>query len=81
MKTINEEARGGTRGTVPLVPKPRKGRQIMRYYNFTLATTIEYIEANTKTRLKDHSYENTISAVNAFMYKYLKNNILSPTNK
>ena len=47
----------------------------MRYYNFTLATTTEYIEANTKTRLKDHSYDNTISAVNAFMYKYLKNNI------
>ena len=47
----------------------------MRYYNFTLTTTTAYIEANTKTRLKDHSYENTIAAVNNFMYRYLKNNI------
>ncbi len=47
----------------------------MRYYNFTIATTTEYIEANTKTRLKDHSFENTISAVNTFMYKFLRNNM------
>ena len=47
----------------------------MRYYNFSLTTTTEEIEKNTKVNLRDFSYDGTISAVNLFMYKNLKNNL------
>lgn len=47
----------------------------MRYYNFALTTNSEQIEKKTKVNLRDYSYDNTICAVNLFMYKNLKNNL------
>ncbi|MCR4813234.1 MAG: AAA family ATPase [Lachnospiraceae bacterium] len=47
----------------------------MRYYRFALKTTVSYIEANSKVRLKDYSYDNTICAVNNYIYKKVQNGI------
>ena len=47
----------------------------MRYYNLTLKTNTAAIEKNTKVRLRDLYYDNAIGAVNAYMYKSLKNGV------
>ena len=47
----------------------------MRYYNLTLKTNTAAIEKNTKVRLRDLYYDNAIGAVNAYMYRNLKNGV------
>ena len=47
----------------------------MRYYNFTINSSTDYIDKNTKIRLRDYYFDNTIGAVNNYMYKNLTNNI------
>lgn len=46
----------------------------MRYYSFVLNTTIEEIEKNTKIKLRNYSYQDTLAAVNNYMYQNIKNN-------
>ena len=47
----------------------------MRYYEFTIITNSEKIQENTKVKLKEYSYNGSISAVNEFMYRTLRNGI------
>ena len=47
----------------------------MRYYEFTIITNSEKIRENTKVKLNEYSYNGSISAVNEFMYRTLRNGI------
>ena len=47
----------------------------MRYYNFVLNTNAEKIEAGSKIRLKEFSYDSAVNAFNVYMYRTLKNSI------
>lgn len=47
----------------------------MRYYNFVLKTTTKKIEEGSKIRLRDYDYDSAIGAMNAFLYKTIKNGI------
>ena len=47
----------------------------MRYFKVTFGTDSSKIEKNAKIKIRDYSYENTIDAVNNYMYRNLKNNI------
>lgn len=41
----------------------------MRYYNFALYTSADQIKEKTTINLREYAYENTIAAVNDYMYK------------
>lgn len=45
----------------------------MRYYNFALNASADQIKENTTINLREYAYENTIAAVNNYMYKRLDN--------
>ena len=47
----------------------------MRYYNFALYATSEEIKEKTTIKLRDYSYENTLSAVNNYMFRHLQNGV------
>ena len=47
----------------------------MRYYAFSLNTTAEQIEQNTKVKLREYCYDDTIAAVNDFMYRHVENDM------
>ena len=47
----------------------------MRYYTYVINSSSDYIEKNTKIRLRDYYYDNAIGALNTYMYKNLTNNI------
>lgn len=47
----------------------------MRYYNFALNAGAEQIKEKTTIHLREYAYENTIAAVNSYMYKNLKNDV------
>lgn len=48
---------------------------IMRYYGLTINTSAEKLEKNSIVRLKDYDYDNTICALNHYMYKNLTNGV------
>lgn len=52
-----------------------RGGSPVRYFKMALATTAEKIETNAKVRLRDYSYGSTISAVNSFMLKQMRNGL------
>lgn len=41
----------------------------MRYYNFALNAGVEQIKEKTTINLREYAYENTIAAMNTYMYK------------
>ena len=45
----------------------------MRYYNFALNASADQIKEKTTINLREYAYENTIAAVNNYMYKRLDN--------
>ena len=45
----------------------------MRYLQLTIKASSEYIEKNSKIRLKDYYYDSTIGALNVFMYRKMTN--------
>lgn len=45
----------------------------MRYYNFALYASADQIKEKTTINLREYAYENTIAAVNNYMYKRLDN--------
>lgn len=47
----------------------------MRYYNFALYASADQIKENTTINLREYAYENTIAAVNNYMYKRLDNDV------
>lgn len=47
----------------------------MRYYNFALYTSADQIKEKTTINLREYAYENTIAAVNDYMYKRLDNDV------
>lgn len=47
----------------------------MRYYNFALNAGVEQIKEKTTINLREYAYENTIAAMNTYMYKSLKNDV------
>ena len=49
----------------------------MRYYNFALNASAKQIKEKTTINLREYAYENTIAAVNNYMYKRLDNDEFS----
>ncbi len=47
----------------------------MRYYNFALYASADQIKEKTTINLREYAYENTIAAVNNYMYKRLDNDV------
>ena len=47
----------------------------MRYYNFALYASADQIKEKTTINLREYAYENTIAAVNSYMYKRLDNDV------
>ena len=47
----------------------------MRYYNFVLYASADQIKEKTTINLREYAYENTIAAVNNYMYKRLDNDV------
>lgn len=47
----------------------------MRYYNFALNASADQIKEKTTINLREYAYENTIAAVNNYMYKRLDNDV------
>ena len=47
----------------------------MRYYSFALNANSEQIKEKTSINLREYAYENTISAVNNYMYKTIMNGL------
>lgn len=47
----------------------------MRYYNFALFASADQIKEKTTINLREYAYENTIAAVNNYMYKRLDNDV------
>ncbi len=47
----------------------------MRYYNFALNASAEQIKEKTTINLREYAYDNTIAAMNTYMYKNLKNDV------
>jgi len=47
----------------------------MRYFKMVLGTSAQQIEEKAKVRIKDYSYDSPIAAVNAFMYKTMRNGL------
>lgn len=47
----------------------------MRYYNYALYASAEQIKEKTTINLREYAYENTIAAVNNYMYKRLDNDV------
>lgn len=47
----------------------------MRYYSFALNANSEQIKEKTSINLREYAYENTISAVNNYMYKTIRNGL------
>ena len=47
----------------------------MRYYNFALYATSDYIKERTQINLRAYGYDNTLCAVNNYMYKHLQNGV------
>lgn len=47
----------------------------MRYYNFSLCASADQIKEKTTINLREYAYENTIAAVNNYMYKRLDNDV------
>ena len=45
----------------------------MRYYSFTIKANSVTIGKNAKINLRDYEYDNNIAALNAYMYRNLKN--------
>lgn len=48
----------------------------MRYYNFALYASADQIKEKTTINLREYDYENTIAAVNNYMYKRLDIDVL-----
>lgn len=47
----------------------------MRYYNFALYASTDQIKEKTTITLREYAYENTIAAVNNYMYRRLDNDV------
>lgn len=47
----------------------------MRYYTFALYASADQIKEKTTINLREYAYENTIAAVNNYMYKRLDNDV------
>ena len=47
----------------------------MRYYTFALYASTDQIKEKTTINLREYAYENTIAAVNNYMYKRLDNDV------
>lgn len=47
----------------------------MRYYNFALNANADHIKENTTINLREYAYENTLAAVNNYMFKNMRNDI------
>ena len=47
----------------------------MRYYNFTLYASADQIKEKTTINLREYDYENTIAAMNNYMYTSLDNDV------
>ena len=48
----------------------------MKYFEFTLISSAKEIEENSRIKLRDYVYDNTIGGVNNFMYKNMKRGIV-----
>ena len=45
----------------------------MRYFSFVFGATVDQIEKNAKIKLRDYCYDNTINALNVYMYRNMRN--------
>ena len=48
----------------------------MRYYCMVLSTNAEKIKENSKINLREYDYSCPISAMNSYMYKEMKNDLV-----
>lgn len=47
----------------------------MRYFDFIMKTNAEQINENAKINLREYAYENSIAAMNSYLYRHMKNGI------
>lgn len=52
-----------------------KGGSIVRYYCFVLNIGADQIKKNAKINLREYAYENTLAAMNNYMFKNMKNDL------